>query len=192
MSLRIPLGSFETILHFSAPGQDGDIITSFGWSGEPDEGSEFLAIEAAMNGIMGNINNHVTLTSIDVVVGSTNPVDRVFSIPSGVGGGAGGAMVPINNAFLVQKLTPFGGRRNRGRAYLPGVSEAAVDDAGQLDSGIADGLQANIDTMASDMLAINDYNPELFHQTSPFTPTPVSVLNVSPFIATQRGRLSRG
>lgn len=192
MSTRIPIGSFETILHFSAPGQDGDIITSFGWSGEPDEGSEFLAIESEMNVIMGNINNHVVLTTIDVVVGSSNPVDRVFSIPSGVGGGAGGSMLPINNAFLVQKLTPFGGRRFRGRAYLPGVSEGAADDSGQLDSGVADGLQANIDSMVAGMDGINGYTPRLFHQSSPFTPSPVTVLNVSPFIATQRGRLSRG
>ena len=57
MSLRIPAFTMETVLHFTAPGQDGDIVTAFGWIGaDVDNPPTYATTDAALSLIMGNLS----------------------------------------------------------------------------------------------------------------------------------------
>lgn len=188
MSARIPPGFAELVHHFDAPGQSGDIITSIGASGTDlnDDALQDQYVAAAVF-LMGNLNNSITMTTIDFVLGQDGNDDVVVSRVAGHPGISGGGMVPINTTFLFQKRTALGGRRGRGRMYLPGVSEGAVADDGSLDTGVAAGLAANIGTWLADWPG--DWVPALFHQSAPYAPSMITSINVSPKVATQRTRL---
>lgn len=188
MSARIPPGFAELVHHFDAPGQSGDIITSIGVGGtdlnDPDLQIDYIL---AASTLMGNLNNHVTGTTIDFVLGQDGDDDVVVSVVWGTDGTSGGNMTPINSAFLLQKRTGVGGRRGRGRMYLPGVSEGSVGDDGTLDTGVAAGIQTNVTAWLASFPG--DWQPFLLHQSAPYAPSLITTINVSPKIATQRTRL---
>lgn len=107
---------------------------------------------------------------------------------------------PSNVAVLVRKLTARGGRRGRGRFYVPwGVTDAGVDDVGN----IASTNLANIQQAADDFLSGLSTAPPsgigdpmvLLHNsegsTAPGVPNEVLQLLVDPLVATQRRRLGR-
>lgn len=98
--------------------------------------------------------------------------------------------LPPNCALLVRKITASGGRRGRGRFYLPGVIEAYADGAGLIDSGTIAILQTNAGTMLSNLLLDADIaQVVLLHSTAPFTPTVITNFVVQNRLATQRRRL---
>lgn len=83
--------------------------------------------------MMGNLDNDVSVTafvwlSLNSADGQTGVVLPDPSKP--VNGGINSGAAPPNVSWLINK-TASGGRGTRnGRAYLPGVPEAGVDDAG--------------------------------------------------------------
>lgn len=95
-----------------------------------------------------------------------------------------------NTAVLVQKLSAVGGRRNKGRMYVPGINPEAVDNAGFL---------TGVDLAAWNTAFNNLYlgvtsgtfldNPVIFHSVGDPTPTVVTDLDVDPRVATQRRRM---
>lgn len=191
MSNRVPAFTMETVLHFTAPGQDGDIVTAFGWTGhDADDPPVFEDTDAALGQIMGNLNNHVTLTRISYRLGSAAADDPVTERAVNFPGLGGGNMTPINNCLILKKITALGGRRNRGRNYLPGVGEGAVGDDGVVDTDVANGVSSNFGDVRADM---TDAGCELvlLHQSAPFNPTVVVTALCEATIGTQRRRLSR-
>lgn len=107
------------------------------------------------------------------------------------GGAVGLALVP-NTAVLVTKNTTSGGRRNRGRAYIPPVwpPENHVDANGIIDNGELATLQSQYDA-AFAALATDSVTPVLFHSAAPFTPTVIVGFTVQSLVATQRRRLRK-
>jgi hypothetical protein len=98
---------------------------------------------------------------------------------------------PNNCAVLVKKLTNFGGRRNRGRMFLPpcGVNEGEVDSAGIILPARLAILQGQVNVLREQLEAA-DYGPYLFHSSGPTaTATLISALSVQGQIATQRKRM---
>lgn len=97
--------------------------------------------------------------------------------------------LPVNCSLLFTKQTTAGGRRNRGRAFVPPVhlSETDINAIGVITADVS-GLQGRYDAAIANLGAIG-YDPVLFHQSAPFTPTPVTGLALSSLIATQRRRM---
>lgn len=110
-------------------------------------------------------------------------------------------MPPPSVSLLVQKATNLGGRRGRGRVYIPWVTqEAAINDVGNIDgTSLAvrqqnalnwflalenGGIPANTPTP---MVVLHD---EAGAGVEP-APTPVVGLVVSQLVANQRRRLGR-
>lgn len=110
-------------------------------------------------------------------------------VPWGVMG-AGAATASPNVSFLLQKRTDFGGRRNRGRMYVPGVGEAAIDDAGKLTLAKVSAMQAAADGFVSDLLAAT-IDPVILHSAAGVAPTTITRIVCSDQAATQRRRLRR-
>jgi hypothetical protein len=118
------------------------------------------------------------------------------------GGGARDTNVaPSNCAFLFKKVTARGGRRGRGRFYLPWiVADAGVDDVGAIDGGEAGPTE---DAATDFLLALGDAGSPvgahpmvLLHNsggsTTPGDPDLVTALVGDRLIATQRRRIGRG
>lgn len=55
--------------------------------------------------------------------------------------------VPPNVALLVRKLSGLGGRRGRGRMYVPGLGESSVDTGGTIVGGTVSGWQTIFDAI---------------------------------------------
>lgn len=189
MSSRVPAGYYETTMHFTLPGQSGDIVTSLGWQGhDADTPPVYEDRVSALNQLMGNISDDCVLTVVTFNLGSAAVDNPTHDTADGTAGLSTGAALPANVAVLVQKRCGLGGRRNRGRCYFPGLSFSALDGGGTIAGATLGGLQTNWDEMVGDFAGSGDL-PVLFHNTAPFTPTPVVSLEVQPTVATQRTRL---
>jgi hypothetical protein len=134
-------------------------------------------------------------THVEYQVGAPPAPLQIADRPSSLAGGANDTNItPQNSAHLIRKNTSLGGRRNRGRMYLPGVSEANVSNTGVL----APARVAQINTALSNWRAALEANTGILYMVilhgtslnSPTpTPTPVTSLACQPVIATQRRRL---
>lgn len=97
-----------------------------------------------------------------------------------------------NVALLVQKRSDFGGRRNRGRMFMPGVPESAVNEIGELTSTYRNAVQGLLDDWLENLQAggaLNTSNMVILHSSAPSTPTVVTSLTCDSRVATQRRRL---
>ena len=117
----------------------------------------------------------------------TGPI--IFDSVTGAGVGANAAAcVPQNTAYLFTKGTAFGGRRNRGRMFVPGVREGDVDNVGVVLPATVTALNTSAATLLAGL--VTDGNPMvLFHSEAPFTPPFVQTMLCQPVAATQRRRL---
>ncbi len=113
---------------------------------------------------------------------------------STVGGNALGPLIPQNSAHLVRKNTALGGRRNRGRLYLPGVGETTVGDNGVLTASRIAEVTGAMQAWRSALVTSADVDEMVILHSSSLlsptpTPTPVTSLACQSVIATQRRRL---
>lgn len=97
---------------------------------------------------------------------------------------------PQNVAVLVRKSTGLGGRRGRGRMFLPPfcVGEEGIAANGILDGTTRSTLQTNVDAWFDGLAAV------LLHDSQPTpvpAPTPITGFTVDLTVATQRRRLRR-
>jgi hypothetical protein len=116
-----------------------------------------------------------------------------------------GASAP---SVLVRKNTALGGRRGRGRIYLPGISESNIDPGGYLNGTYLASVQSNFVSLMTDWLTINCV-PTVTHSANlidnpspppfqipdptwvPIGPTVVTSFSVQAQVATQRRRQRR-
>lgn len=100
--------------------------------------------------------------------------------------------MPPNTAILVRKLVSAGGRRNRGRFYLPPVypGEGNVDSGGNIIAGSVTNMNTWYTKLFTNLVAVN-LKPVLFHSEAPFTPSVITGFSVQSVVATQRRRLRR-
>lgn len=113
----------------------------------------------------------------------------LFESVSGAGVGTSSTnCLPQNCAWLVRKSTGLGGRANMGRMFIPGVPEAATNNAGVIDSTALTSAQTGMNSFLSE-LDTEGSRMVLLHSSSLNTPDTVVALIVDDVIATQRRRL---
>lgn len=136
---------------------------------------------------------HSTLITYPLVRASAGTSSGDFTLevaPDPVlAGTAGTAPLPNNCAVLVAKISTSGGRRNRGRMFIPCPAEPAVDGAGTLSTGERGAWQTAMDDWIDGESLAGWGAPALLHQTPPYTPTTITNLVVRGKIATQRRRM---
>lgn len=108
-----------------------------------------------------------------------------------VGTNSGNPMTP-NVAVLVRKSTALGGRRNRGRSFIPPTfpGEENVGPSGTIAAPQLSSLNTWWQGLYAD-LATAGLPAVILHSQVPFTPTPVTGVIVMGTVATQRRRLRR-
>lgn len=137
-------------------------------------------------------------TFVGVTVTIQGPLGGVSGFaPAGVTGtSASPQHMPVNVAVLVHKLTSAGGRRGRGRMYLPpfALGDASVDNNGVVSSALVTAWNTRWAQALSD-LALAGATMYLGHSPdsmgAAIEPTLVSALQVDTRVATQRTRLRR-
>jgi len=203
MALVIPPGFAALSLQFRHTEDPEPWYVTFGVD-ISDAGGDTTAIgTAAMSAfhqhVMPQFSNLVSLTGVDVVVGQDGPDPvRAFVASTTLRNGSEvGQKLPQNCALLVRKNTALGGRRNRGRYFLPGIlNEAQVTATGIVDPGSVAIYQTQQGLFLADLAdglgGVPSIPMVLLHSQGLSVvpePTPVTTLSVDNLIATQRRRL---
>jgi len=119
----------------------------------------------------------------------------VQGVAHAIGAGGGEAYAP-NTALLVTKNTSLGGKRGKGRMFVPGLSEGDVANNGIVLAGPLAGFQTSWNAALTQLqsltllpMLLHSYDPALGQ--SPQVPTEVTSFVPQALIATQRQRLRR-
>jgi len=120
---------------------------------------------------------------------TTGPV--TIEAGTAVGGTGTAGTLPNNCAVLVRKFTSTGGRRGRGRIYLPPayLLETTVNQVGTIDPAEVSSIQLLVDDLLF-QLSQQDFLPRLFHEDGG-VPATITQMLVQPKLATQRKRMRR-
>lgn len=185
----IPPG-FAHVLHsFRLDGTDRRAAITYGIE---LAGSAFLDARAAdihaaaAEHLMPELTTNTVLERTLVKQGP-NDVGPVAEFAQSVSGGANEGVSPPNTAYLVRKRTALGGRRNRGRLFLPGVAESNVGNGGQVAAGTVAALQTAFDDFRDALTALD--SPLVLLHSASSDPTDIIRLVVDARVATQRRRL---
>lgn len=150
--------------------------------------------------LMSQMDANVTLRSVRVSLGTDGSEDVVGVLSASTTGSLAKNTLPPNCALLVHKLSARGGRRGRGRMFIPWVvSETDCDEAGLILTGSVTAYQSALNTFRSALsssgnpmvLLHEPSQPGVGHPSTPGAPNVVTALIADPLISTQRRRLGR-
>jgi hypothetical protein len=197
MGVKVPTGYTNVAYRIALAGDAEEMLVTMGFRifsgfGINPAGAELLADSFAANMInlcaAGYTFRGLRASDGPDGEGQVHEVERsVASTSTKLG-------IPPNTAYLTRKITGLGGRRNRGRFYMPGVSEVDVDNTGLLTAT----HRTNYQTSVNAWFAQNNAGAEieahaLFHETPEgapgIAPTDITSLLVQPKVGTQRRRL---
>lgn len=167
-------------------------VTTLGILNDGEESEE--SVSESVNFLWGE--HVVPALSDDIIHLSTkvkwgpNLTGAEYEFASNVAGTVTGQCSPPNVTLLVKKVTGMGGRKGRGRMYLPGVSEASTDVAGVLDETYRGQVETDLADFKTDLAIINAF-PVLLHTLEADSPNNITSFIVETSVATQRRRLRR-
>lgn len=197
MGVEIPINGCQGNLRFSVSGDPDFMHCTMGFMATDGE-TDPLVLANRWN---ETIIDSAAYDAADMLTGWGRGTSLVnVRLPSGfvtveVGTAVNGSAVgptPSNNcAVLVRKQTLLGGRRNRGRYYLPPfqLPETEVDATGLLTTAIRNTIQAGA-TAWFNAFATNNLVPMLWHEDGSLGAEITSFV-VQPRLATQRTRMRR-
>lgn len=220
MPTAVPEGYGRVIHSFSLSGDAQPFAVTYGLIEVDPPIDTPNDIAAAVHDAFGDLivpelTNVITLTQTEVYLQRTGPNYGPGEAAPLVGtavlnrvGGEAGQSAVQNTAYLVHKRTSFGGRRGRGRWYLPGVAEGDVSPAGAVGSGRVTSMNAALaawllrwDLTGSDL---DGYFPVILHSYDPDADPPaisdptllppphiITSMNLDGLAATQRRRLRK-
>lgn len=198
--MAIPAGYGEATMVFRLGSSPRDSTWSFGFKDDvapaaapAEEAQAIYNAFTASTGpyIAAQMGSDWQFSGVSVTdMTEEGPLIGQYLLP--IAGTLGFNVLPPNCAVLMNKNTGVGGRRNRGRAFLPPVNpiEGNVDAAGVIASSFLTGLQTRY-TAAFASLVAAGLKPQLFHQTGAQTPTALTSWTLQSKIATQRRRLRK-
>lgn len=189
----IPPTYYECTITMSIPGDAGPAQCVFGGLGAtPGSASAVaLAIEAEVIGqpdFRGMLPTVVSIEDITVRYNAGGLDPEVVSLPQSSAGTIADTPPPPQVATLLRKVTGFAGRQNRGRMYLPAISEVSILDTGLWNPVAFADLQSKADGFNQGLAAAN-VPMYVLHNDPADPPRQVASLEVSQKVATQRRRL---
>lgn len=133
----IPAGYSQVTLVHDVPGAHGEVCVVWGIT---DDGTPAQDLRELMDNWQDNVIEQTMCPSVTFREGRIlrGPRPGAPALELGADpmkptqGAQGPDMLPINNATLVSLITALGGVQFRGRKYLPGPPEGAVDNEGNL------------------------------------------------------------
>ena len=201
MALVIPEGFAECAIELRNSGDPQPWYITFGVDLTNAAGDNIGAgdqINAAWNdSFNSSLRTTTTHTGVRMTIGTGDPDNLVLFVADGTNGTSSDEKLPQNCALLVSKTSAFGGRKNRGRFFIPNIlAESSVSEVGVIGAGTVANYQGFADLLLASLSPGDDgaFNLPmmiLHNNTGPSTPAPtlVSKLSVSNVISTQRRRL---
>lgn len=129
------------------------------------------------------------LTNTHVKFGP-NDTGQFADVPSNLDGDATGDAIAPQVSALITKTTNTGGRRGRGRLFMPGLPESAVDQSGVVDPANRAALTGVWEDFR-EAIAAADLPMVVLHSSGSVAPTTVTALSCQGQVATQRRRNRR-
>lgn len=194
MSARIPPGWAEVWIGFTLGTDPEQMYSAIGVNLAAGEGATLvnanLLLDTGNASLRPAVTDDYLIGAGHVIFGQDGGDIRIDGSTTPAAGTNTGTSLPQNCAMLVRKLTSTGGRRGRGRMFIPGINNDDVNTNGDLASAYRTLAQTALDDFMSDLvgLAIVD-ELVLFHDSEPFTPSVITSLEVQPTLATQRRRM---
>jgi hypothetical protein len=193
----IPVNWANWIVQYNFEGDAEPMITTMGvnvstWGGDYSEGLEWLS-DLWFACFASSLAETVLMGPYSLAVGQDggDPVSYTYDVQS-PGDESSFPMWP-NTALLVKKQSASGGRRNRGRCYVPGLGlRTLVTPAGIIDPSYLADLQTNLDNMLGIINAGSGFNATnlgVLHSEPPGAPAVITALTAANKVATQRRRL---
>lgn len=144
--------------------------------------------DAADGNLWTSMSNTVSVPTLIVKLGpdSTGAQGEFASTLAGGATGASGAAAP---AALITKSTAAGGRKNKGRIFLPAIPESSIDQGGSLGPSIITAMQDDADALLANLES--NLIPLCVEHGDGSTPEGVIALTVQALVATQRRRQRR-
>ena len=129
--------------------------------------------------------------TVRMVIGTSDPSAPItLESPTWQGGSAAGNACPAQVCTLLKKITLSGGRKGKGRMYLPGPLEGSIDDAGHFTTTQSDDNQARATAFRGDMIAIAGVTSVVLLHTDPADePSEIVGILADPVVGSQRRRL---
>lgn len=194
MSARIPPGFAEAWYRFTVVGDSEPMFCSLGVNLAvgitPDTTTANNILGAGAANLRALLSSATTWDGGHVIFGADGGDNRVDSTLAPVTGTSGATPLPPNCAMLIRKMTVLGGRRNRGRLFVPGISNTGVSNAGVIAPATLSAYQTSATAWMAALVATAEVvDLSLFHDTAPFTPTNITALVCQGRLATQRRRL---
>lgn len=202
MALVIPTGFSQVALEFRNEGDPDPWYVTFGidsgaYAGRYEELAAGIAAAAAGTW-QQDMHTSTTMTAVVMTVGQTGSDNLIIRVGTNLPGTSTQAKLPQNCALLVSKNSALGGRKNRGRFFIPNMlNDTAVDQVGVIDGGTRSSYETQF---ALFLLALEEGDFGGVSQSAPMVilhnegvnvpdPTLVTSLSVSGTISTQRRRL---
>lgn len=189
--MPVPPGFTLVSYIFSGPSAGpGGCMTTIGVEHTFTESPTFFAGElftAFENEIMPGLTSTVTLSECRIRAGTVGGEITASHFGSAEGGEAGSSMPP-NIAVPVTKFSALGGRKNRGRMFLPGVAEGHVGADGVLSGAVIEGFNSSLGAFMTELEAI-DATPHILHSDPEDAPTEIIALVCGTVIYTRGSRL---
>lgn len=194
MSARIPPGFAEVWMQFNTSGDPENMYCALGVDLSPGTPANAavadVILAAATTAIRPIVTSDFTVGPGYVMFGNDGGDIRIDGSAAALAGTATGSGLPQNCAALIRKLTGLGGRRQRGRMYIPGQPEGNVVSNGQIQSSWVTTLTTQVNALKTGLEALGEVDSiVLLHDSAPFTPTVITSLEPQNRIATQRRRL---
>lgn len=195
--MPIPVGSCEVWFAYQLTGDNEAMFTHIAYDmvDAPDQASVDAGFTAYQTAWKPLTAPQFSLIGGHVLVGNDGGSVRWDSSISPVVGTGSSAAVPQNTSYLIKKSTDSGGRRNRGRMYIPGVPSGALTGAGVLTNATVTSLNTAATTLKVGGTVHTAFGflgqAQVLHESGSLTPTEITDLTASNMVATQRRRLRR-
>lgn len=195
MTLVIPPGFAQVSWLFSLEGDNEMMVTTCGMDVSAFDGDFTEAAEAFSAAFLGAFTageraDSYTYRGVVARIGQDGGPPVIAEVTGNSVGTLDVGPPPQNVAVLVRKSTGIGGRRGRGRMFLPPfcVGEEGIGANGVLEGSTRTTIQTNVSAWFAGLA------PVLLHDSSPLPvpdPTPITAFVVDLTVATQRRRLRR-
>lgn len=191
----IPPGFAEVTFRWRIASGYRESMTSCGFSiaAWDEDIDEVRFAWQAFFGALGSPSTSET-TGVDVKVGTSDPSAPItFSSDVTAAGSGSGALISPNVCLLATKNTGRGGRKGRGRMFLPPPLEGQIDNSGHLDETFQGNVQESLTDLITNvgLLLDSEGGPFLLHSSELDEPDAITSTVLSGIVATQRDRLTR-
>lgn len=162
--------------------------------------SSLAAAFGSSGALLASMDSSVQLQQTRVSLGTDGTADIVGSSQQLVACTRAISSLPPNCATLVHKTTARGGRRGRGRMYIPwSIVSTSVSESGVIVGADVTLVQNAVNAWVSAVQSLvgplvllhRESGPEVQPPTVPGPPNVITAWRVDPLVATQRRRLGR-